>query len=36
MDGDSIQRLIAEFVKALQSQRSAKQVDLPYFRSEMN
>nr|CAI5843871.1 unnamed protein product [Callosobruchus analis] len=35
-DGDSSQSLIAELVKALQSQRSAEQVDLPYFRPETN
>ncbi|CAH1959620.1 unnamed protein product [Acanthoscelides obtectus] len=35
-DEDPTQSLVAELVKALQSQRSAEQVDLPYFRSEIN
>ncbi|CAH2017687.1 unnamed protein product [Acanthoscelides obtectus] len=35
-DEDPAQSLVTELVKALQSQRSAEQVDLPYFRPEIN
>nr|CAI5834485.1 unnamed protein product [Callosobruchus analis] len=35
-DGGSTQWLKAEWIKALQSQGSAEQVDLPYFRPQTN